>query len=539
MNFIKKIPPKIWAVILLSYILPFFIVESFTPAGIREMRWFFFIFPVFFFAYYFGLRGGVISSLLSNAFFLFWECMETAFGDNYNRPAWETYLVVAISLVSISIAIGIGLLANKLSRLSVIDPLTSLYNRRYVEHFQLNKKGVVVFFIDLDRFKLINDSLGHRTGDKVLQIVANRLKNHTGEDDIVIRFGGDEFVFILPNLKNNLIKKKASEILHALSLPYLADDSTVYLTASIGIVHENDYVQNLNELIENADMAMYRAKQRGKNRYQYYAEEMNAEIMERMEIEKLLHTAIEKQAFVLHYQPRINLKTNRLIGMEALIRIQHPQLGIIPPGKFIPIAEETGMIIPIGDWVLYSACKQNKEWQDAGFTPLRVSVNISPRQFNQGLIYNVKKALEHTGLAPKWLELEITESLLIEDVEGAVQILNQLKDLGVYISVDDFGTGYSSLSYLTLFQIDCLKIDQSFVKNIKTKVAVVKSIIALGQSLNLEVIAEGIEEEEQASILLEQNCYQGQGYLFNRPVPEKEFEQILISGSYFQDSLIS
>jgi len=529
MKGMKKIPWEIRIIILVSYLIPFVIFDTFAEEGIRDMRWFFYLVPVFFFAYYFGLRGGLISSFFSNAFFLLWEWGETLMG--LVRPHWETYLIFAIALVSFSIAIGIGLLANKLSLLSNIDPLTNLFNRRYINDYQLKKNRATVLFVDLDRFKFINDSLGHRIGDKILQFVSDRLKENTGENDIVARLGGDEFVIILYEVEMNKIKQKAGEILQSLSIPFFNEENEIYLTASIGISQCPEHSMNLSELIAKADIAMYRAKQQGKFQFQFYSEDMDAENKKRLELERDLHKAVEEQEFVIYYQPRLDLKTNVIIGMEALVRWQHPYKGLIPPVKFISITEETGLIVPIGEWVLYNACKQNQEWQEAGFSPLRVSVNISARQFQNNLVATVKRILDQTGLDPQWLELEITESMLMNNVEDSVQILHQLKNLGVYLSIDDFGTGYSSLNYLKQFPVDCLKIDKSFVNDILSEASITKGIIMLGHSLNLEVIAEGIEKQEQATALLKEDCNQGQGYLFSKPVPKQEFEDILTSNT--------
>lgn len=527
MQSIKNVPWKIWAIISLSYLIPFLIEDLLTSEGIREMRWFLYVVPVFFFAYYFGLRGGVLSSFLSNAFFLLWEWKEALDGEI--RPPWETYLIFAISLVSFSIALGIGILANKLSLLSIRDPLTRLFNRRYIQQFEVNKKlgEKSILFIDLDRFKLINDSLGHLIGDQILQSVAKRLKRFADEQKMVARLGGDEFLLILSEVSIDKIKRKADAILQALSKPFFIEGHELYLTASIGISQSPNHGQNLSELIAKADIAMYQAKDKGKNRYQLFEEEMNTENLDRFKLEKDLHQALNNDEMLVYFQPRVHLTTKRIVGVEALVRWQHPTQGLIDPMKFIPIAEETGLIVSLGEKVLYAACRQNKEWQDAGFIPLRISVNISARQFQPNLVAGVKNILKQTGLAPEWLELEITESMLMKNVEEAIQILHQLKKLGVHLSIDDFGTGYSSLSYLKRFPIDCLKIDQSFVHDVVSDASITEAIIILGHNLNLELVAEGVEEQEQSVILQAQNCHYGQGYLFSRPVPRDEFEQLM------------
>jgi diguanylate cyclase (GGDEF)-like protein len=531
MNYIKKIPWKIWVIIIICYIAPFFIKDVLTIQGIRDMRWFLYLVPAFFFAYYYGLRTGIILSFLSNLFYLLWEWGETFVG--VVRPEWESYLIFVISLINLSVSIGVGYQTDRVRLLSIIDPLSNLYSRRYINNYRLKENQATIFFIDLDRFKWINDSLGHHIGDLILQSVSDRLKEHARKHEMVARLGGDEFVFVLYEVDIDRIKKKAQEILQSLSSPYFIEGNQLYLTASIGISQCFESGQELDNMIVMADIAMFRAKQQGKNRYQFYTEEMNIETLERVELEKNLHKALEREEFLVYYQPRMDIKTNTMIGMEALIRWQQPYGKIISPEKFISTAEETGLIVPIGEWVLYTACKQNKEWQDAGFAPLLVSVNISALQFQHDLVATVNKILNQTGLDPKWLELEITESMLMKSVEEAVQILYQLKNLGIYLSIDDFGTGYSSLNFLKSFPIDCLKIDKSFVRDILLDVSISRAIITLGHSLGLEVIAEGIENQEQVLTLQLQGCNHGQGYFYSPPVPKQEFEEYFLVGNCF------
>lgn len=451
--------------------------------------------------------------------------METHNGEPVTQL--EMYLDISISLVSLLIAFCIGLMASKLNKLSITDPLTNLFNRRYIESYQIGKKRSYVLFIDLDRFKFINDSLGHSFGDQILKAVSNRLKKQTDKRDIIARIGGDEFVIISNEANVNNIKKKAKKILKELSEPYEIEGSEIFLTASIGISNRSELNEPLNDLIVKADIAMYKAKLKGKNQYQFYMEEMNEEIMEITELEKGLHKALKRKEFILEYQPKFDLKTNKIVGMEALVRWQHPSQGLIPPTKFIPLAEETGLIVPIGTWVMYTACLQNKAWQDAGFTPLRISVNISARQFQHHLVSTVKRVLNQTGLDPRWLELEITESMLMKNVEQAVQILRELKEMGVYLSIDDFGTGFCSLSYLKRLPIDTLKIDKSFVDDILTDTSIINAIVTLAHNLKMDVIAEGIENEQQSNALLLQHCDLGQGYLFCHPLTNQQFEDYI------------
>jgi diguanylate cyclase (GGDEF)-like protein len=458
--------------------------------------------------------------------FLTYEVFETRNGEPVTQL--ETYLDISISLISLLIALCIGLMASKLNKLSITDPLTNLFNRRYIENYQIGKKRPYVLFIDLDRFKFINDSLGHYFGDQILKAVSDRLKRQSDNRDIIARIGGDEFVIILNAVNVDNIDKKAKRILNELSNPYEIDGNDLFLTASIGISNRSENNELLNDLIVKADIAMYKAKLKGKNQYQFFMEEMNEEIMEITELEKGLHNAVKRKEFILEYQPKIDLKTNKIVGMEALVRWQHPSQGLMSPIKFIPLAEETGLIVPIGTWVMYTACLQNKAWQDAGFTPLRISVNISARQFQYHLVSTVKRVLNQTGLDPRWLELEITESMLMQNVEQAVQILRELKEIGVYLSIDDFGTGFSSLSYLKRFPIDTLKIDKSFVDDILSDTSIINAIVTLAHNLKMDVIAEGIENEQQSYALLLQQCDLGQGYLFSHPLTKHQFEDYIL-----------
>lgn len=523
---LKKVPFYIWFLIVFTFLIPWIITEPSSNGNLFELRWFLLLVPVFFTSYYFGFKGGIIYSLLSNLLLLLWDWKEYLGGESYHN--WEKYLILVICLISFSIALGIGFLTNQLYKLSTKDPLTDLYNRKYI-HTYLPKKKVSILFIDLDRFKLINDTLGHQVGDKLLQTVSERLKRLVVKQDIVVRLGGDEFIYVLHDSSFEEIKIKAEMILKHLSLPYFIEESELFITGSIGISQSKHEEEDINNLIAKADIAMYRAKQQGKNQYQFYFEEMNKEATEVVELEKHMHKALKNQEMILYYQPRIELKTNTIIGMEALLRWKHPNKGLIPPSKFIPLAEETGLIVPIGEWVLYTACKQNKEWQDAGFPRMIISVNISARQFQHNLITTVKKILNETGLEPRFLELEITESMLMDNIDKTTETLHQLKRIGVQLSIDDFGTGFSSLNYLMHFPIDYLKIDKSFVKNIVSSPAIAKSIITLGHNLNIKVIAEGIEEQEQSKALALQQCDYGQGYLYSPPIPKELFEKKLIS----------
>lgn len=433
----------------------------------------------------------------------------------------------------------------RLQRLAHNDPLTGLPNRilfndRLVSALyqsQRNKYLVGLMFLDLDRFKDINDTLGHRAGDQLLIDVARRLKKCVRDTDTVARFGGDEFTVIVTHINNTeSIAIVARKMIDALSCPFHLEGHEIHITVSIGITVAPDDGTDMDSLLKYADSAMFYAKARGKNNFQFYSQEMNRKILERLQIENSLRQAINSGEFLLHYQPQVDFQTGLVIGMEALIRWQHPEHGLIPPGKFIPLAEETGLIIPIGEWVLRTACEQTKAWQTKGWAPLRMAINISGTQFKlQNQVETVKRILQETGLDPNYLNLELTESVVMENAKATIKTLNELKKMGVQLSIDDFGTGYSSLSYLKQFPIDILKIDQSFVRDITTDsndAAIATTIIALAHSLKMKVIAEGVETEKQQLFLRKNNCDGVQGFYFGRPVPAKEFEEKLRNGQY-------
>jgi diguanylate cyclase (GGDEF)-like protein/PAS domain S-box-containing protein len=418
------------------------------------------------------------------------------------------------------------------------DDLTELPNRRFfvkklnerLKLAQESKETFSIMFLDLDRFKLINDTLGHNTGDLVLGIVAKRLKTCLSEQDIVARMGGDEFTILLQEtVCMEEAERIAGKIIEELRKPLFINGNEFYLTASIGIVFYPHDGKNAEILMKHADIAMYQAKERGKNSYVVYKPSQDNG-MEQLILESSLRKAIGNNEFIVYYQPQIDLRTERIVGVEALIRWKHPQLGMVSPAKFIPLAEETGMITQIGEWVMKEACRQNKKWQDMGLPPVRVSVNLSTRQFSkQDITRVVTDVLQETGLNPGYLGLEITESMTM-NVEHAVHTLRDLKNLGVQISMDDFGTGYSSLYYLKKFSIDHLKIDQSFVRDImidSSDADIVSTIISMAHNLGIKVIAEGVETEEQLCYLKEQGCEEVQGYLYSPPLPAHEIESLL------------
>jgi len=431
----------------------------------------------------------------------------------------------------------------RIQHLAHYDPLTDLPNRALfedrlrhsLERARRHQKQVALLFIDVDNFKNINDSFGHQVGDQFLQAVAGRLTACLRKEDTVARLGGDEFTVILEDThhaQDAVIV--AQKIFKALSEPFSLQGQEVFATASMGIALYPQDADNPVDLAKNADTAMYRAKEQGKNIYQFYTAEMVTQALKRLAMEASLRRALERQEFLLHYQPQVDLKTGQIIGMEALVRWQHPELGLVSPAEFIPLAEETGLIVPLGHWVLRTACAQNKKWQDAGFPPLCMAVNISGRQLKEETFPEmVRQVLQETGLDPSYLELEITESILMDSVESALERLSHLKSLGVKISIDDFGTGYSSMSYLKQFPIDKLKIDSSFVRDIPhdpDDVAINAAIIAMAHNLRLAVIAEGTATAEQLRFLREKNCDQMQGFFFSRPLPAEEFTGLLQEG---------
>ncbi|MGH8809060.1 MAG: putative bifunctional diguanylate cyclase/phosphodiesterase, partial [Noviherbaspirillum sp.] len=425
------------------------------------------------------------------------------------------------------------------------DTLTGLPNRfllydrlaQAIAYSSRHARPIWLVFVDLDRFKFVNDSLGHKAGDLLLKTISERLLSAVRQTDTVARLGGDEFVLILPERTDgnaSLSTTAIQRILDTVAQPLTIEGHEFFPTCSIGVATYPADGADADTLMMHADIAMYRAKETGRNNFQFFASSMNEKTLERLRLEGELRRALERGEFVLHYQPQVDLRTGHIVGMEALIRWHHPELGMVPPQRFIGLAEETGLIVPIGAWVLRTACAQNKAWQRAGLGHLRVSVNLSARQFaQQDLAKSIIAVLDETGLAASNLEIELTESLVMTDVERAIDALRALKAIGVQLSIDDFGTGYSSLSYLKRFPIDVLKIDRSFVRDMTVDpddAAIVASIISLSHSLKLHVIAEGVETQEQLAYLRAHGCDEMQGYYFSKPVPAEEFEQILRKG---------
>ena len=420
------------------------------------------------------------------------------------------------------------------------DALTGLPNRSLLQDrlkqaiavARRQNHSVAVAFLDLDRFKIINDSLGHDAGDRLLQTVAKRIESCLRQFDTVARYAGDEFVLILYDQVNkNVISALLQRILDNVCKPFQLDKQDVYVTCSIGVSMFPQDGRELGILLKNADAAMFRAKERGRNNFHFYTAEMNSRGTEHLSLENDLRRAFERGELLLHYQPQVDLPSGCIVGAEALVRWQHPQKGMIPPSRFIPLAEEIGLILPLGEWVLQTACAQNRAWQDAGLPPITMSVNVSVRQFMQkDLIGSLAKIIEASELDPQQLELEVTESLIMHNAEAFVATLHELRAIGIKLAIDDFGTGYSSLNYLKQLPVDRLKVDQSFVRDIFQDAGgatIAEAIITLGHSLGLKVIAEGVETGEQLNFLRHKLCDQFQGFYFSRPLPADKFTALL------------
>ncbi len=428
----------------------------------------------------------------------------------------------------------------KLNYLADYDVLTKSANRSLLQdrlahaiaYAGRHGRQVAVISVDIDNFKYINNSLGHNTGDQLLKAVTERLGSCVRDGDTIARQGGDEFVIVLPDQDS---EEHASQvikrILAAIACPILIKDREFNITCSIGASFYPKDGHDGETTLKNADAAMYRAKELGRNTFQFYAKEIDARINERLVLENSLRRAIEREELLLQYQPQIHLNRGEIVGAEALIRWRHPELGIVSPDKFIPLAEETGLIGPIGEWVLRTACAQNKAWQDARLPEITVAINLSARQFrHKGLTDTIAHALQETGLKADCLGLELTESLVMHNAAAGALMLQNLKQMGVKLSIDDFGTGYSSLSYLKRFPIDELKIDQSFVRDVMTDpddAIIAKAIITLAHELNLKVTAEGVETKEHMDFLLGRRCDKAQGFYFGRPLHAGEFEDLL------------
>lgn len=428
----------------------------------------------------------------------------------------------------------------EVNRLAYYDTLTGLPNRtlfidrleQAVAVAQRADELLGILFISLDQLKKVNDTLGHLPGDQLMKQVAARLRSCVTEGDTVARFGEDEFAVMLTHVEvAKDVVETIGSIRTALNPPLDLDGQELFATTSVGVSLFPHDGQESQSLLKNAGSALYRAKKSGGDNYRFYTEDMNTKASKQFALETSLRHAIDNEEFVLHYQPRLAVDTLKITGVEALVRWEHPQLGMVSPAEFIPLAEDSGLILPIGEWVLRTACRQNREWQEKGFDPMRVGVNVSARQFHQQYLAEiVLQILEETGLAPKYLDLELTESSIMSNAQATIDVLTKLKERDVTISIDDFGTGFSSLSYLKRLPIDALKIDQSFVRDVTTDpddAALVMAIVTLAHNLRLQVVAEGVESEKQLRFLHLLRCDEVQGYLFSKPLPAQELEQML------------
>ncbi|WP_024311926.1 EAL domain-containing protein [Sinorhizobium medicae] len=458
-------------------------------------------------------------------------------------PCEQEQELIAMAAHLAGIAIERKRAEDRISFLAHHDALTGLPNRvlfeeqvdGMLEDIRERDQCAVLAFLDLDNFKLINDSLGHAAGDELLKAVAGRMRASVRKADFVVRVGGDEFIILLNGLpkERDIVLSRLEDIRSAIAMPLQLQGRSLQVSCSMGVACFPNQGRTAGELLANADMAMYRAKELGRDNIQVFTEEMAARAHERLQWQEELREALAGEEFLLHFQPQMNLGTGRIFAAEALLRWNHPVRGIISPSVFIPLAEETGLIVPIGDWALRAACRQLKAWQDAGLPPLIISVNVSARQFRErNWASRVAEILKETGLEARYLELELTESLIMQDVPGAIATMHALEAIGVHLAIDDFGTGYSSLSALKRFPVRRLKIDRSFVTDIPLDaddMAITSAIISLAQKLGLRVIAEGVESEAQVEFLQKAGCDEIQGYFFSRPLSAEAFESLLSS----------
>ncbi len=429
---------------------------------------------------------------------------------------------------------------NKLDHQTHHDHLTALPNRVKFQKeiqkkidFKRDDEKLAIFFIDLDHFKNINDSFGHDIGDQVIKITADRVRQCIRKDDTLARFGGDEFVVLIDDYYDKSdLEVVAENIISCISKPILIESMTMFISCSIGISVHQEEVCSPHDLIKYADTAMYKAKEQGRNIYQFYSPNMTEIAFERVLMETSMRFALEKEEFVVYYQPQVDTRLDKIVGLEALVRWNHAKMGLISPAKFIPLAEETGLIVVLDQWVMKTGMSQIRQWYRMGLNPGKLSLNLSVKQLQEDdFIEIVKKLLHETGCKAEWIEFEITESHIINNVEEGIETLNKIKALGISIAIDDFGTGYSSLSYLKKLPVDKLKIDRSFIIDIpdnKEDAAITNAIIAIAESLNLRVIAEGVETRKQKEYLLECGCHFIQGYFYHQPMPVQRMEKVLL-----------
>jgi diguanylate cyclase (GGDEF)-like protein len=540
----KKLKNK-WFVIILIYLLPLFLDHVETT---DELIWLIYIFPSVWLPFYFGMRGGIIAAFTGIVIHAINEVYRFSFKHEIYQMN-EIWCMAVITLVNITVALTIGKLVDKLrleqdSLQKVIakmeymayhDYLTGLPNRW---NFEIKLKSALdtakksnqllaVLFLDLDRFKLINDSLGHSIGDRLLKDVSKRIQANLKDEDCIARQGGDEFILFFTGFSSTDEVEEIVISLHqAIQSPFKIYDKEYFISSSIGISLFPSNGLGWEELIQQADIAMYTAKEMGGNGFQWYNSAKQQEIHDVVKIETHLRKALKQNEFKLHFQPLVNLKNGKIFGFEALLRWYNTELGFISPADFIPLTEEIGMIIPIGEWVLREACFKMKTLSKVCEEPMKVAVNISSKQFqDDNFIEIVQRVLEETSLPPSQLELEITESVSLDNIDRVIMKLHSLREMGISISIDDFGTGYSSISYLKYLPVNTLKIDKSFVQNMLTNMkdrALVESVISLAKSFGFNIIAEGVESDEQLTLLKTLECPSAQGFLFSKPVPMKE-----------------
>ncbi|MEH2120834.1 EAL domain-containing protein [Nostoc sp.] len=490
------------------------------------------------------IRDGIQSLILvplrlENELWGYLGLADCTFERHWSRHEESTLLTMAASIISTQQRQQVE---EKIRYQALHDLLTGLPNRllfnellgKTLPNATRNGESLAVIFLDLDRFKVINDTLGHTLGDQLLQSVTQRLKDLLRGGDTIARWGGDEFTILLPRVNDiEEVNQVAQRILQALEDAFHLQGHELYVTASLGIALLDDNSPDAETLIQHADAALYYAKDKGRNNYQFYSVSLSAKNPELLTLEKSLRYALERKEFTVYYQPRVNIITGEITGMEALLRWQHPEMGLVAPSVFIPLAEESGLIVPIGEWVLRTACSQNKTWQDAGLPPMMIAVNLSLKQFHQPkLVETIAEVLKQTGLEARFLELEITETTAIENLNFTRTVLQNLQQMGIYISIDDFGTGHSSLSRLQLLPLHNLKIDKSFIQDLTQDVKVahiIKAIVSLGHSLGLKLTAEGVEKEEELEFLKSINCEEVQGFLLYRPLSAKIATEILES----------
>lgn len=531
---------RYWVPLLIDSVLYAAIFTLPNWQGDYLITWFvLFLVPLY--AFELGIFPAVLLSLIHVIHLGFYHIsQETEF--------WSLNTLFTLSGMTLFMGL-VGYSTDRLNKMAFFDSLTLLPNRllfrRYLAQTLRDKSGkrkqIGVLFLDLDRFKYINDTMGHLAGDELLITVANRIKEEIPTQAFLARLGGDEFTLLLPQMSHPDEAAKVSEsIIRSLEQSIPLRHREVFITTSIGIALYPDDGKDSETLMKNADIAMYRAKEHGRNTYQFYAPPVNSGGIERIQMETMLRHALERDELVVHYQPRIDADTGELVCVEALARWNHPELGMIPPKDFIPLAEDTGLVVQLGEQILYKACSQRKRWLDTGYPPFRVSVNLSPRQFRQkDLPQVIARVLKETRLSPQYLELELTESAAMQDVTYAEHMLSDLKEMLLTIAIDDFGTGYSSLSYLKKFPIDVIKIDQSFISGIHKNpddAAIVKAIIALAHTLKLNVTAEGVETLEQLDYLKQLNCNEVQGYLIGKPMSTQTLSDWIEYDQLYKDS---